>query len=113
VEDVEDVEDGAHDYAARIERLESQVRYLLNYLELDPDIAASGTAPFPRSGGPVPPVRQSGVPHGSMLPPDFHDYLRRGKLISAIKIYREVTGASLIDAKAAVDAMYADMVRRR
>jgi hypothetical protein len=98
----------------RIARLENQVRYLLNYLELDPDITASGATPLPRSAGAMPPFPQAGLspggmPPGDQFPPEFYDYLRRGKLINAIKIYREYTGASLAQAKAAVDAMAAQM----
>jgi hypothetical protein len=101
-------------YEERIARLESQVRYLLNYLELDPDITASGVTPFPRSVGAMPPGGMPAggmppVPPGDMFPPDFYDYLRRGKLINAIKIYREVTGVSLADARAAVQAMARQM----
>jgi hypothetical protein len=99
----------ASGYEERIARLESQVTYLLNYLELDPDITASGATPFPRSGGAMPPVPQMGIPQGDLFPPDFYDYLRRGKKINAIKIYRQVTGASLVEAKAAVEAMAAQM----
>src|SRR5437868_64853 len=96
-------------YEERIARLESQVRYLLNYLELDPDITASGVAPFPRSGATMPPVPPMGMPPGGLFPPAFYDHLRRGKLIHAIKVYREVTGAPLAEAKAAVEAMAAEM----
>ncbi len=101
-----------HDAAGheeRIARLESQVRYLLNYLELDPDITASGATPLPRSVGAMPPLPQSGPPQGNQFPPEFYDYLLLGKLIIAIKLYRELTGASLRDAKAAVEAMAAQM----
>ena len=100
--------DGAG-YEERIARLEAQVRYLLNYLELDPDITASGATPFPRSAGAMPPLPQAGPPPGGQFPPEFYDYLRRGKLINAIKLYREYTGASLRDAKDAVEAMAAQM----
>jgi hypothetical protein len=99
----------ASGHEERIARLESQVTYLLNYLELDPDITASGVTPFPRSGGALPPVPQAaGLPR-DVFPPDFYDHLRSGKLILAIKVYRQVTGVSLKEAKAAVDAMAAEM----
>jgi ribosomal protein L7/L12 len=39
----------------------------------------------------------------------FYDYLRKGKLINAIKVYREVTGAPLREAKATVEAMAREM----
>jgi hypothetical protein len=99
----------ASGYEERIARLESQVNYLLNYMELDPDITASGVTPFPRSGGEMPPMPQVGRPPGDLLPPDFYDFLRRGKLINAIKVYRDVTGAPLREAKAAVEAMAREM----
>jgi len=98
----------ASGHEERIARLESQVSYLLNYLELDPDITASGVTPFPRSGGAMPPVPQVGLPR-DMFPPDFYDNLRKGKLIHAIKVYRDVTGVGLAEAKAAVEAMAAEM----
>jgi hypothetical protein len=99
----------ASGYEERIARLENQVTYLLSYLELDPDITASGVTPLPRSGGVGPPVPQAGMPPGDRFPPDFYDHLRRGKLIQAIKIYREVTGADLIEARIAVREMAAGM----
>ena len=43
------------------------------------------------------------------IPRSSNDYLRKGKLIHAIKVYREVTGVSLAEAKAAVEAMAAEM----
>ena len=39
------------------------------------------------------------------LPPEIYELIARGKLIEAIKIYRQVTGAGLKEAKDAVDAM--------
>lgn len=46
---------------------------------------------------------------GISLPEDDHHRVRElvqaGKKIEAIKLYREQTGSSLFDAKAAVDAM--------
>ena len=51
---------------------------------------------------------QAGLPR-DMFPPELYDNLRKGKLIHAIKVYREVTGVSLAEAKAAVEAMAAEM----
>ncbi|MEV4168614.1 hypothetical protein [Nonomuraea sp. NPDC049709] len=70
----------------RIARLERQVAYLQRHLGIDPAFIDSV------SGGPE-------------LPPQFYQELRNGKMIKAIKIYREVTGASLLNAKNAVEAM--------
>jgi len=39
------------------------------------------------------------------LPSSLYDAIARGKLIQAIKIYRETTGVGLKEAKDAVDAM--------
>ncbi|MEV0167043.1 hypothetical protein [Nonomuraea fuscirosea] len=70
----------------RLARLEQQVAYLQRHLGIDPD---TGEAP---GGGPE-------------LPPRFYQELRDGKLIRAIKTYRESTGASLVVAKNAVESM--------
>ena len=42
---------------------------------------------------------------GPSFPPSFADALRQGKMIQAIKIYREVTGVGLKEAKDAVEAI--------
>jgi ribosomal protein L7/L12 len=69
----------------RIGRLERQVAYLLQHLGIDPEVAA-------------------GQPAGSTFgSPELLDAIQRGKLINAIKIYRELTGASLSQAKSAVE----------
>ena len=68
--------------AARIARLERQIAYLYRHLGLDP-LAAEAAGP--------------------VLPPDFEKMLRDGKLIGAIKIYRDVTGAGLAEAKNEVE----------
>ncbi|GLX05629.1 hypothetical protein [Microbispora sp. NBRC 16548] len=68
----------------RVAQLENQVAFLQLYLGIDPAIAGDG---------------------GSVLPPEFHAALQRGKSIEAIRIYRKVTGASLVTAKDAVEAM--------
>ncbi|MBF9071719.1 ribosomal L7/L12 family protein [Streptacidiphilus fuscans] len=43
---------------------------------------------------------------------DVEDAVRAGKLIQAIKVYREQTGAGLREAKAAVDGIAAELRRR-
>jgi hypothetical protein len=103
----------------RLTRLESQVAYLLARLGIDPGTAAGdwsaagpvtsdsfagdGLDPMPRPGplgGPVP----SGA-----IPEQIADALQRGKKIVAIKIYREMTGLSLKDAKTQVDGWEIEM----
>jgi hypothetical protein len=106
----------------RLYRLEAKVDYLYRHLGIDPEavllragdfsaqdefgyspqdeFSASPQAGFSSSpGGGLPPSPGDG------LPSSFHDALRRGHLIEAIKIYRTATGAGLKEAKAAVDAM--------
>ncbi|MCK2217031.1 hypothetical protein MF672_025035 [Actinomadura sp. ATCC 31491] len=70
----------------RIARLEQQVAELQRHLGLV--TGAAGAA----SDGPA-------------LPPEFHAALRDGKTVKAIKIYRQATGASLVVAKRAVEAI--------
>jgi hypothetical protein len=68
----------------RIVRLERQVDFLYRRLGIDPDLA----------------LAEDGV-----LPAALYDAIGRGKLIQAIKIYREATGVGLKEAKHAVDAI--------
>ncbi|MGW5262131.1 hypothetical protein ACWEQG_14230 [Microbispora sp. NPDC004025] len=68
----------------RVAQLENQVAFLQLYLGVDPAIAGGGE---------------------SVLPPEFHAALQRGKRIEAVRIYRKATGASLVTAKDAVEAM--------
>lgn len=68
----------------RVARLEQQVAILQRHLGIDPALLNAD---------------------GPFLPPQFYEMLRRGKMIHAIKIYREVTGASLREAKNRVEAM--------
>lgn len=79
------------DESDRLLRLERKVDFLFQRLGIDPD-AALLTDGFQD-------------PYGAALPASFHEALGRGKLIQAIKIYREVTGAGLKEAKDAVEAM--------
>jgi hypothetical protein len=102
----------------RMARLESQVAYLLAHLGIDQATAAGDwSAAGPPSSGPLPgdfldPIPRSG-PIGPVaagaIPPQIADALQRGKAIQAIKIYRELTGAGLRDAKTAVEGMARDM----
>ena len=68
----------------RIVRLERQVDFLYRRLGIDPDLALAPD---------------------DVLPTALYDAIGRGKLIQAIKIYREATGVGLKEAKDAVDAI--------
>jgi large subunit ribosomal protein L7/L12 len=68
----------------RIVRLERQVDFLFRRLGIDPYLALG---------------------QDDALPPALYDAIGRGKLIEAIKIYREATGVGLKEAKDAVDAI--------
>lgn len=102
----------------RLTRLESQVAYLLARLGIDPATAAGDwSAEGPLNSGPLPgdfldPIPRPG-PVGPLaageIPPQIADLLQRRKPIQAIKMYRELTGVSLKDAKTAVDGMARDM----
>jgi hypothetical protein len=93
--------------AERILRLERQVARLYQHLGLNPDDGGPLGAPTawgePADAvpGAVPPPYSpfSGIP----LPPAFDEAIRQGKLINAIKIYRQVTGAGLKEAKEACE----------
>jgi ribosomal protein L7/L12 len=73
----------------RIVRLERMVDYLFQRLQIDPNAAFATEF----------------MMGGEGLPSSFYEAMAQGKTIQAIKIYREVTGVSLKDAKKAVDAM--------
>ena len=98
------------DYAdsERIARLERRVEYLVEYLGMDPADIDAGLRPVPATlpgasglpGG----MAGAGGPTGPGLEP-VYDAIRRGKTIQAIKLYRELTGAGLKNAKDAVDEM--------
>ncbi|MBV9447870.1 MAG: hypothetical protein JO345_18445 [Streptosporangiaceae bacterium] len=77
----------------RILRLERKVDFLFRRLGIDPSEAL---AQDDRLGGWAP---------ESALPSSFQEALSRGKTIQAIKIYREVTGAGIKEAKRAVEAI--------
>ncbi|MGH3405255.1 MAG: hypothetical protein ACRDRJ_22535 [Streptosporangiaceae bacterium] len=71
--------------SARLARVERQVACLLQHLGIDPEVTA-GEA-------------------GSPYPPELLVALQRGRMVEAIKIYRQVTGAGLREAKAACEAL--------
>jgi hypothetical protein len=85
----------------RLERLERRVDFLIRHLGIDPASIESGVAAGPY--GPVP--AGLGGMAGDALPEPMYDAIRAGKLINAIKIYREATGASLAEAKSAVESI--------
>ena len=115
--------------SARLARVERQVAYLLQHLGIDPEVAAgeAGTSTFGSPGdlfgppvpvpGPVPapmpgsmpgPVGFSDPAPGSPArpyPPELLVALQRGRMVEAIKIYRQATGVGLREAKAACEAM--------
>jgi hypothetical protein len=112
------------DPSARVERLERQVAYLLRHLNIDPELAASEPAGFsasfdaqpfdaessyaqpePFGGAPQPFGGASGSPAGPAYPPDLIAALDQGKMINAIKAYRQWTGCGLAEAKQAVEAV--------
>jgi ribosomal protein L7/L12 len=74
----------------RLVRLERKVDYLFQRMGVDPSAAFA----FDDDLG-----------LGAGLPESFHEALARGKTIEAIKIYRDVTGAGLKEAKSAVESM--------
>jgi len=100
----------------RIAYLERRVNYLIRYLGIDPAHIAGGVMP---AGFPA------GLPTGDGLPPGLevaprdemsgaalgpvYDALRAGKAVDAVKLYRELTGASLAEAKYAVDSIARDL----
>jgi hypothetical protein len=113
----------------RITRLESQVAYLLDHLGIDPATAAgdwsTAAGGWPAAGpgmsGPLPGdtfdpfngMPRSGPVGGPLpagvIPPELTEAIQRGKLIQAIKIYRQLTGVDLKQAKIAVEAMARDL----
>lgn len=105
------------DDAARLDRLERQVEFLLQHIGVDPDIAASDGAAFDGAfpvGGPIGgPI--GGPFAGPDLSPDIAALVAAGKPIEAIKLYRQMTGAGLKEAKDVIDGLRGDLglTRRR
>jgi hypothetical protein len=100
----------------RIARLEQQVALLYQHLGLNGQEGLMPPAPF------LPPPHAPGEPQDSVpgqpglsdprLPPSFYIALQSGKMINAIKIYREVTGVGLKEAKDKVEAIAGKSKRR-
>jgi Ribosomal protein L7/L12 C-terminal domain len=112
--------------AQRIERLEQQVALLYQHLGLNGSEEYQPPAPFlppppvpgepqdmvvgyPGDPGILPGPPQYADPR---LPPEFYAALQSGKMINAIKVYREVTGVGLKEAKDQVEAMAGKHKRR-
>lgn len=99
--------------AERLIRLERQVARLYQHLGLNPDDDGPFGAP-PAWGQPINDAVPGAAPQayspysGIPLPPAFDEAIRQGKIINAIKIYRQVTGAGLKEAKDACE----DIARR-
>jgi hypothetical protein len=72
-----------------------------------PPTPAAGPVPARNEYPPAPAAPQmpvaGPVPARNECPPAVMEAIQRGKLIAAIKIYRELTGLGLKEAKAAVD----------
>ncbi len=88
------------DESERLLRLERKVDFLFQRMGLDPDEALIQDDDFAPQTPQAPAYGQE-----PQLPSSFYDALSRNKLIQAIKIYRQITGADLKDAKDAVEAM--------
>jgi hypothetical protein len=122
-----------YDDAERLERVERQVRYLLRHFGIDPEVAAADEsamgaamlgsampvpAPMPGSAAmPGPALQQPGMQGpgiqatGGPVPrwPEIVALVQNNRLVEAIKLYREVTGASLKDSKDAIDTVRTDI----
>ena len=87
-----------HQLHERLALIEHQLRAISAHLGMPyPAPGAPGSAP----GGPPPGWGGAGGDPG--LTPEVVQLARSGNLIGAIKQYREITGVSLADAKAAVE----------
>jgi ribosomal protein L7/L12 len=90
----------------RIADLERKVDFLIRYIGIDPAQIASGVMPAGYPGG---------MPAGfDVAPADeradaalgpVYDAIRAGQKITAIQLYRTATGASLKEAKSAVESI--------
>lgn len=93
--------------AEQLARLERRVDYLIRYLGIDPARITEGVLP------------PAGLPCGLEVAPQneaadvalapVYDALRRRDTLGAIKLYRQLTGASLAEAKSAVASIAGDL----
>ena len=81
-------------------QLEQRLAAIEHQLRLVSDRLGIPCPPFPSEFGPPPGF--GGSPFGG-LPPDVVELARSGNALAAIKRYREITGASLAEAKDAID----------
>jgi ribosomal protein L7/L12 len=90
----------------RIARLERKVDYLIGYLGIDPALIAEGVMPAGRPAGMPPGVDVAPADElaDAALGP-VYDAIRRRKTVDAIRLYRQLTGAGLAEAKSAVESM--------
>ena len=90
----------------RIADLERKVDYLIRYLGIDPAHIESGVMSPGFFGGPpagfdvAPADERADAGLGAV-----YDAIRAGKKVNAIQLYRTLTGASLAEAKNAVDSI--------
>jgi len=101
--------------AQRIERLEYVVGVLCRHLELNPDLLLGTQVSLPPIADAVPPGYSAAAPAaaaaaaaaawpgGPVLPPEFYALVRQNRKIQAIKMYRQLTGVGLKEAKDFVD----------
>jgi ribosomal protein L7/L12 len=87
----------------RIAGLERKVDYLIRYLGIDPAQIAGGFGPADSLPPGLEVAPRDEMSSASLGP--VYDAIRTGKKINAIKLYRELTGASLAEAKSAVESM--------
>jgi large subunit ribosomal protein L7/L12 len=89
--------------AERIARLERQVRFLLRYVGVDPELAAADDTSWQAD------------PQPAAASPEIVALVRAGKPIQAIKVYRQMTGAGLKESKDVIDNLRIDLglTRRR
>lgn len=99
--------------AERIDRLERQVRYLLQYIGVDPEIAATDDAAI--AAGPPMAAAFGAASRMGGPPPEIVALVQAGKLIQAIKAYRQMTGADLKESKNVIDSLQIELglARRR
>lgn len=90
--------------AQRIERLEYVVGMLCRQLDLNPDTLLGSRSTLGPIADAVPPgYPAAAAPGGPALPEEFYRLVRANRKIQAIKMYRELTGAGLKEAKDFVD----------
>jgi hypothetical protein len=101
-----------NDETERIARLERKVDYLISYLGIDLAHIAEGVMPPGRQAGGglgVAPADELASELADAALGPVYDALRRRKSLEAIKLYRQLTGAGLAEAKSAVDSMARDL----